>query len=154
MSTNKTQNYQLHSWAPEDEFPRGELNANFTKLDTALKAEATARAGAVAEVAATVPRVVLGTYVGSAEYTDGTTVQTIQLNFRPKIVCTVPWSQEVTVNGRAYGGTIIDGHPACHSNDPAQWIGRITDSGFQVKNVASGAYMNYKDRPYMYWAIG
>lgn len=43
MSTNKTQNYQLHGWAAEDEFLRTELNANFTKLDTALKAEADAR---------------------------------------------------------------------------------------------------------------
>lgn len=40
MSTNKTQNYQLHSWLPEDEFHLTEINENFTALDTALKNEA------------------------------------------------------------------------------------------------------------------
>ena len=44
MSTNKTQNYQLHSWLPEDEFHLTEINENFAALDTALKAEATAAA--------------------------------------------------------------------------------------------------------------
>lgn len=74
MSTNKTQNYQLHTWTPEDEHLRTELNANFAKLDTALKVEETARKSAVtaeanARIAAT-PRVMSGTYVGSVEYKD------------------------------------------------------------------------------------
>ena len=90
MSTNKTQNYQLHAWAPEDEHLRTELNANFTKLDTALKAEATARQSAItaekAERVKATPRVMSGTYVGSVEYKDVNTIQTIQLGFRPKVV--------------------------------------------------------------------
>lgn len=46
MSTNKTPNYQLHSWLPADEFHVSEINENFTKLDASLKAEAqTAAAG-------------------------------------------------------------------------------------------------------------
>ena len=36
MSTNKTQNYALHSWLPTDDFQLSEVNQNFTKLDTAL----------------------------------------------------------------------------------------------------------------------
>ncbi len=54
MSTNKTQNYNLHSWVPEDDFIRSEFNDNFTGIDTALKtlsdglaAEQNARAAAV-----------------------------------------------------------------------------------------------------------
>lgn len=54
MSTNKTQNYNLHSWVPEDDFLRSEFNDNFTSLDGALKAlsdglsaETQARAAAV-----------------------------------------------------------------------------------------------------------
>lgn len=54
MSTNKTQNYNLHSWVPEDDFIRSEFNDNFTGIDTALKtlsdgiaAETTARTAAV-----------------------------------------------------------------------------------------------------------
>lgn len=59
MSTNKTQNYNLHSWVPEDDFLRSEFNDNFTSLDTALKslstaltAETSAREQAVAAEAA------------------------------------------------------------------------------------------------------
>ena len=44
MSTNKTPNYDLHSWVPQDDFHMTEINENFTKLDTALKTEATAAA--------------------------------------------------------------------------------------------------------------
>lgn len=54
MSTNKTQNYNLHSWVPEDDFLRSEFNDNFTGIDAALKslsnslaAEATAWEAAV-----------------------------------------------------------------------------------------------------------
>ena len=44
MSTNKTPNYQLHSWTPDDEFHVSEINENFTKLDAAVKEEAQAAA--------------------------------------------------------------------------------------------------------------
>lgn len=55
MSTNRTPNYNLHSWVPEDDFLRSEFNDNFTSLDSALKtlsdglaAEISARTSAVA----------------------------------------------------------------------------------------------------------
>lgn len=35
MSTNKTENYQLHSWVPSDDFRLHEINENFAKLDQA-----------------------------------------------------------------------------------------------------------------------
>lgn len=45
MSANKTPNYALHSWEPEDEFHLSEINENFSALDSAVKSEAdTARA--------------------------------------------------------------------------------------------------------------
>ena len=40
MSTNKTQNYRLHSWVPQDEFHVSEVNENFALLDAVLKDEA------------------------------------------------------------------------------------------------------------------
>lgn len=49
MSTNKTQNYNLHSWVPEDDFLRSEFNDNFTSLDSTLK---TLSDGLTAEIAA------------------------------------------------------------------------------------------------------
>lgn len=47
MSTNKSQNLKLHLWVPEDDFLRTEFNENFTALDSAVKAEETARKNAV-----------------------------------------------------------------------------------------------------------
>lgn len=88
MSTNKTQNYQLHAWAAEDEGLLGELNANFTQLDTALKAEESARKSAVTAEAnartaglAQKAEVVIGSYVG-----DDTDSKKIILGFRPRTV--------------------------------------------------------------------
>ena len=64
MSTNKTQNYHLHSWEKDDKFLMDEVNDNFTTLDAKLheeataldgrlKAEAAARASALAVIADT-----------------------------------------------------------------------------------------------------
>ena len=36
MSTNKTQNYGLHSWVPEDNFQLSEINENFAHIDALL----------------------------------------------------------------------------------------------------------------------
>lgn len=149
MSTNKTQNYQLHAWAPEDGFPRGELNANFTKLDTALKAEETARKSAVtaeanARIAAT-PRVMSGTYVGSVEYKDVNTIQTIQLGFRPKVVYI-----KGGTGGNESGILMVEGHPATYGSN---WIGRVANTGFEVRNVTYRNY-NSNENTYHYWAIG
>ena len=40
MSTNKTQNYALHAWEPEDDFLREEFNQNFAAIDAALHGKA------------------------------------------------------------------------------------------------------------------
>ena len=149
MSTNKTQNYQLHAWAPEDEHLRTELNANFAKLDTALKAEETARQSAVtaekAERVKATPRVMAGTYMGSVKYNDITTIQTFQLGFRPKVVHIM--AQEGNGDSTIL---ILEGHPAIYGND---WIGRITATGFEVRNVTY-RYLNNNEKAYHYWAIG
>ena len=45
MSSNKTQNLNLHSWVAEDPFKRTEFNENFAALDAAVEASAHAVAG-------------------------------------------------------------------------------------------------------------
>ena len=111
MSTNKTQNYQLHGWASEDEFPRSELNANFTKLDTALKAEETARVAAVAAEAnarttglGRKVEMVVGKYTG-----DGAASQTINLGFTPKAVFVMYLEGEFNDDYRTYCGMAVAG---------------------------------------------
>ena len=65
MSTNKTQNYALHTWEPEDDFLREEFNQNFAAIDAILKGKA---------------EVVFGTYTGNnAE-------QTSSVGFRPRFL--------------------------------------------------------------------
>ena len=73
MSINKTQNYQLHAWTPEDEHPRTELNANFAKLDTLLQS--------IADNMENKVEMVTGTYLG-----DGQDNREIILGVRPKAV--------------------------------------------------------------------
>jgi len=68
MSTNKTANYNLHSWVPGDDFLRAEFNENFALID-----------GALGEMPRNKKlRMVAGSYLG----TSGT--QTIELPFAPK----------------------------------------------------------------------
>jgi len=49
MSTNKTPNYNLHAWTPDDDFLRAEINENFAAID------------------AQAPRVIYGTYVATGK---------------------------------------------------------------------------------------
>ncbi len=94
MSTNKTTNYQLHSWLPSDEFHLTEINENFTALDAALKAEAGSAAQKQAALESAMEtalgervRMVTGSYTGKAANKDSTypSAQVI-LGFKPKAV--------------------------------------------------------------------
>lgn len=66
MSTNKTQNYQLHAWTAEDEGHLSELNENFAKLDERAV------------------QIVIGSYIG-----DGQGERAFDLGFPPKAVILV-----------------------------------------------------------------
>jgi hypothetical protein len=74
MSTNKTENLNLHQWAPSDPVALSEVNANFTALDAAV-----AKAQEAADEAAVLPYVV-GSYPGNGGS------QTINLGFKPRFV--------------------------------------------------------------------
>jgi hypothetical protein len=68
MSTNKTEHYHLHQWAPSDPVSLAEVNGNFAVLDAAVaRAEVTAYA--------------IGTYKGT-----GKTGIKIELGFQPSLV--------------------------------------------------------------------
>ena len=159
MSTNKTQNYQLHGWAFGDEFPRAELNANFTKLDTALKAEETARAAAVtaeanARKSAVAERalVVTGSYTG-----DGMADRTISLGFTPKALLLMARDGRTsyfTGNGYAtYGGLALPGKPLYRFNS-TNTIVEIVANGFHILGTYNNsAYCNAENMAYYYLAL-
>ena len=127
MSANKTTHYNLHVWAPEDDFLRTEFNENFAKLDGAV-------------------RMVFGTYGGSSP--DWGAAQEITLGFRPTAVLILT-DEGLKINGNSYsyGGMAGIGKP----------VGAtalvLDDTGFTVSNVYSKYYLNRANVVYYYIAF-
>lgn len=109
MSTNKTENYQLHAWEAGDDFLRSEINENFAAIDGFLAQLPTNKK----------LRIVTGGYTG-----DGVNGRLIQVGFRPKIVLV-----HVRPNGYFDGYALfLDGAPDTGSHS----MGYITEAGFAV----------------------
>lgn len=129
MSTNKTPNYNLHAWTPEDDFLRAEINENFAKLDTALSV---------------LPRkleAVVGFYVGNGEEN-----RHIELGRRPFAVH-VEMSNGIrggneysTLGGLAFGESGIGRYLT------------IDDTGFTLYADSYGR-LNGSSRQYYYMAF-
>ena len=165
MSTNKTQNYQLHGWAFGDELPRTELNANFTKLDTALKDEATARAAAAqneaaarASAVATLntaigrrAEIVVGTYAGNYDPdTYANAVRTISLGFTPRALFLTQYGGLGPHGQNCVGGIAIQGFPV---NYASANVVEIVTGGFTVRHNVNNYTLNYKGSTYRYLAV-
>lgn len=181
MSTNKTTNYNLHAWVPEDDFLRSEFNDNFAGIDAALKslsdsiaAEAAAREAAVsAEAAARQSAVsaeqsarqsaittlttgkvelVTGTYEGN----DSASMD-VPLGFQPKAVLIVCMDGYMgTTNGYQYGGLCLPGLPlrSHGTGKTGHALAEITSTGFTVhKDNGSGSYLNSSQYMYYYLAL-
>ncbi len=118
MSTNKTQNYQLHVWEPGDDFLRTEFNENFAKLDQ-------------------IPEVVTGMYTG-----DGETARTIELGFRPQAVLVADSAGAMKSSQASYGGLALDGYPVVHGGTT---IVEVVDGGFQVARGYQSGSSYYAD---------
>lgn len=161
MSTNKTQNYNLHSWVPEDDFLRSEFNDNFTSLDTALKSLSTAlaaettareqavsaeaqaraaaisteqntRAAAIAALTTSKAEIVTGAYSG-----DKTTGRVIDLGFQPRAVLVAnKYGRMGFFNDRysVSGGLALPGHPVVAGSYASGEIValEIVSNGFRV----------------------
>ena len=72
MPSNQTTNYQLSQWVKSDQVRMGDFNADNAKIDTAIKAEADARAAADAALSAGLTlkgncQMYVGTYIGTGE---------------------------------------------------------------------------------------
>lgn len=177
MSTNKTQNYNLHSWVPEDDFLRSEFNDNFTSLDTALKAlstaltaETTAREQAIASEASArqsavsaeqsarqsaittlttgKAEIVTGSYEG-----DGAKERAITLGFQPKAVLLMEAHGRTypsdSSSSASFGGLILPGKPIqVYAGTAAE----ITATGFTVHRDGY-AYTNDNRFTYYYIAV-
>lgn len=138
MSTNKTTNYQLHSWLPSDEFHVSEINENFTKLDAALKAEAQERGRVDSEAA----RLVCGSYTGPSSTT---TIQ-INLGFKPKVVFAMNSTGAIYSAGTTETRIAL----AVDSTDDCGIV--INATGFLARNL-NKSYMAEKAIKYNYLAL-
>ena len=123
MSTNKTQNYNLHSWLPADDFLRTEINENFTKLDTALSTGLAALTNRMDK------RILFGWYSGS-----GSSERTISLGVTPRAVLLATEEGFISSN-LCFGGLALTGKSVLRSSTPCL---TIVEGGFQVsKNSIS-----------------
>jgi len=105
MSTNKTENYQLHAWELGDDFLLSEINANFAAID-----------GALARMVAA------GAYIG-----DGEAERFIPLGFTPRVVLVLPADQFTCGSYSRYGGLAVPDHPVAKEE---RVMVQITENGF------------------------
>lgn len=125
MSTNRTENYQLHAWGPEDEESLAEVNENFAKLDGAISNRC---------------RIVFGTYTGS-----GSTVQAIDLGGAPRAVL-------ISRNGMSWSGNLCYGG-LVYPNYPSEGA-EIVESGFRLRvGGSTGNRGNVLNDVYQYMAF-
>lgn len=126
MSTNKTQNYQLHQWLPEDDFLRSEMNENFSKLDTAA-------------------RMLVGTYTG-----DEQAERFISLGFTPRAVLVVNDEGQM---GSSASATRCKGGLAAPGMSTLNGLISIVDGGFEVRHRLSYVSTNSASYTYCYLAV-
>ena len=140
MSTNKTTNYNLHAWLPQDEFHLTEINENFALLDAALRAEAGNREALSSALGERV-RMVTGSYTGQSS---AASVQ-VELGFRPKAVVILNTYRGISfadlsflaIEGPAEGSAVL-----------------LTDTGFAAANSDNNhAYLNAAKTVYHYAAF-
>jgi len=111
MSTNKTENYQLHAWELGDDFLLSEINENFGAIDGVLPQNRRLRVAA-------------GSYLGTDRDPNP-----VSLGFRPRVVVLT------SKFNRSYplGTVCVDGSK--NSADIA-----ITDDGFEANDYANQLY--------------
>ena len=142
MSTNKTQNYALHSWLPTDDFQLSEINQNFAALDAAA-------------------RWFVGTYTGTGTKGEG----------KETVLGVEPWVKLVVILGSSFIGFFLrdsdqgqafrpDGESAYEkvtwTEDSLRWYVtyHYMSSGSRYQNPEARAQFNASGTVYRYIALG
>ena len=163
MASNHTTNYQLCQWEATDKVLRTDFNEDNQKIDAALKSNADTLAGkadssALAEIAASIPKVAVGTYSG-----DGAASRTIPLPFTPKAVLLCDQTGRMACNVSKlldqyhYGGLAVTGGPLITSGGDT--LLAVVENGFTVGYRYDGegnrhCNSNSSGSTYHYLAIG
>ena len=117
MSSQKTNRFHLHRWAPEDTFLREEFNENFTLIEGA---------------------VVAGSYIG-----DGQARRFIALPFTPAAVLIVRSDGEVSYGNSGHGGLTVTGKPLRSDLAEVAEGGSYVSTGYSTNSINSGGEFYY-----------
>lgn len=127
MSTNRTENYQLHVWGAEDEESLAEINENFAKLDQIVQGKT---------------GIVVGSYIG-----DGADLRHIELGRKPLAVL-VELSDGIrqNMNNSIHGGLALQGIPLASS------AVMLDDTGFTLSTTNRYSMTNTTGQTRVYLA--
>ena len=132
---NKTTNYQLNQWEPEDSFLRTDFNEDNAKIEAALT-----------EMARGSVKVITGTYTGTGGR------QEINLGFQPSAVFIYLHDGTTGYSDKVYGGLLLSGQ-SIYSTTGAGAAG-MTETGFWVTLDSGGkCYTSVSGRVYRYLAL-
>lgn len=146
---NKTTNYQLNQWSPEDNFLRTDFNEDNSNLETALtnlQSSLSNQQTSLSNVQADLNNLkpVCGSYTGLYQ-SNVFTVTTITLGFRPRMVYVMNSSGSMNDSSGSYCGLIYDGAATNYCSIT------ITNTGFTVSNAVN--QLNLQNYVYHYVAF-
>ncbi len=162
MASNQTEHYGLNQWEAGDKVLRTEFNGDNAKIDGALAvlAEAVAgkaEAGALSQAAASIPKLVAGSFTG-----DGAESRVVSLPFTPKAVLLFSAHGQTTqVDGHTTycGGLALTGAPVTTAATKRVVLAVVT-RGFQVGCFTASSswndyiFTNQNNTSYYYLALG
>ena len=131
---NKTANFALNQWEPEDNFLRTDFNEDNVKIEAALtelETQVSGKCGAV-----------FGSYTGNDQSS-----RVIELGFRPSAVLLERSGGTRTSSGNVHGGIILPNLPLGAS------AATICDTGFTVYNNGGNLLTNSSSYTFYYIAF-
>ena len=132
----RTTNYGLTLWEPEDSFLRADFNEDNAKIEEALNG-----------MAASMPRIVTGTYSGTGTYGSGSK-NTLNLGFRPRLVIITGFNSGTA----AVGGFFVSPASAGQGGGGAVTV-IWSDTGVSWYGNSAAIQLNMSGNGYAYIAI-
>ena len=164
MATNQTANYDLNQWLSTDQVQRTDFNADNAKLDAVLagladEVSSKADTEALLQLQVTIPKLVVGTYVGTGEegYSYPCTLDFTDTLGRPPQLVLVRTNIDPD---RTKSLTLIQGAAVANCYNSSELISNADNTLLWNGNAVSwyghsaSAQMNEEGVLYRYFAIG
>ena len=164
MATNQTANYDLNQWLSTDQVQRTDFNADNAKLDAVLagladEVSSKADTEALLQLQVTIPKLVVGTYVGNGEegYSYPCTLDFTDTLGRPPQLVLVRTNIDPD---RTKSLTLIQGAAVANCYNSSELISNADNTLLWNGNAVSwyghsaSAQMNEEGVLYRYFAIG